>query len=41
MPSGKILSGDKIRFKANPLYRDEVVVEAVARIIQNTEKFFE
>lgn len=41
MPSGKIFFGDKIRFKANPLYKDEDVVKAVARIVQNTEEFFE
>mgnify|MGYP001583051143 CR=1 FL=1 len=39
MPSGKIFFGDKIRFKANPLFKDEDVVKAVARIVLNTEVF--
>lgn len=41
MPSGKILSSSRLRFKANPLWKDEDVVRAIARIVQNTEEFLE
>ncbi len=41
MTDGKILSGDRFRFKANSLWKDEDVVKCVARIVQNTEEFFE
>lgn len=35
-----LLAGNKFRFKANPLWKDEEVVEFVARIVQGTEEFF-
>ncbi len=41
MLNGKILSGDRFRFKANPPWKDEDVVKSVAKIILGTEEFHE
>lgn len=41
MPSGKILSGNEIRFKALSTWKDEDVVKKVEKIICGTEMVFE
>ncbi len=41
MTDGKILSGNRFSFRANPRWKDEDVVRSVARIVMDTEEFSE